>query len=194
MAMYTQALERKAVHIAFSRCGARLAVLSDQDITVFNLNVNEPPYKQPIMLWQDAAFKNHNPRQVAFIGDDLICVLTDTWDEVESWLWWYVDGVLMSHGKIVESGRVNLFNANVDCGTLYIQLQNGEVHRVIMNKHTTDLPVQTTLLHKFQLLVAELHVIEREGQVGTSNFRAYKQLKLADASFWLVEERLFARQ
>jgi hypothetical protein len=52
MAFHTLALEYKAVDVALSESGSRLAVLSNTDLALYALDLNKRPIPKPTLLWK----------------------------------------------------------------------------------------------------------------------------------------------
>jgi elongator complex protein 1 len=161
MSLHTLALESKPIDVALSKSGTRLAVLSDQDLAVYALDLNKRPIPKPAFIWRSDAVKDHSPRHVTFVGDDQIFVLTDSWDEDEG-------EMLLSQGPIIEAESASLLLSSVDHETLHVQFQNGALHQIGTEEATADLPPQTSLVNKFPSPAPEVQVVEIEGQVGTS--------------------------
>jgi elongator complex protein 1 len=168
MSLHTLALDSKPIDVALSKSGTRLAVLSDQDLAVYALDLNKRPIPKPAFIWRSDAVKDHSPRHVTFVGDDQIFVLTDSWDEDESHLWRSEGEMLLSQGPIIEAESASLLLSSVDHETLHVQFQNGALHQIGTEEATADLPPQTSLVNKFPSPAPEVQVVEIEGQVGTS--------------------------
>jgi elongator complex protein 1 len=173
MSLHTLALESKPIDVALSRSGTRLAVLSDNGLTVYALDLTKRPIPKPAFLWQSDAVKDHAPRHVAFIGDDKIFVLTDSWDEDESQLWRSEGDMLLPQGPIVEAAGTSLLMSSVDHEALYVQSQDGALHQVSTDEATADLPPLTSRVHKFPSSAPEVQVVNVEGQVGSPMFLVY---------------------
>lgn len=165
MALHTLPLERKAVDVAFSNSSSRLAVLSAGDLAVYALDMHKRPLPKPALIWRTDVIKDSSPRHVAFLGDETICVLTDSWDEDESCLWSTVGEALESRGPMVESEGVSSLSSSVEYNKLHIQFQDGALHEVEVDKTQTDLPPSTSLIHKFPTLAPEVRIVTVEGQV-----------------------------
>jgi elongator complex protein 1 len=165
MAFHTLVLERKALDVAISKSGNQLAVLSDSDISVYALDLNKRPVSRPSLLWRSDAIKLHCPRHIAFIGDERLFCLTDNWDEDESFLWKSTGEEVVPLGPIVEAEAVSSLISDLNHKTLYIQLQNGTLHMIDTAEDSTDLPPQTSLMHKFSSLAPEYSIATVEGEV-----------------------------
>jgi elongator complex protein 1 len=107
MSLHTLKLEHKALDVALSGSGTRLAVLSDSDLAVYALDMKKRPIPKPSLLWRSDTIKSHCPRHVAFVGDDQVHVLTDDWDNNESCLWRSQDEELVLQGPLLEAGSAS---------------------------------------------------------------------------------------
>jgi len=165
MSLHTLVLESIPVGIALSKTGNRLAVLSDSDLVVYALDLEKRPIPKPAFLWRSDATKGHSPRHVAFLGDNQIFVLTDNWNEDEASVWRFEEDMLLTQGPIVEADNTSLLFSSVDHEMLYTELQNGALHQVVIAETTTDLPPQTSLVHKFPSFASEVQIVSFEGQV-----------------------------
>lgn len=175
MSLHTLALESKAMDVALSKSGHRLAVLSDHDLAVYALDLNKRPIPQPSLLWRSDAVKDHSPRHVTFLGEDQMLVLTDSWDEEESFLWRTEEDILLLQGPIMEATSTSLLLSDVDNETLYTQFQNGALHQVVIDKTTSDLPPQTLFVNKFPSFMPEAQVINIERQVCILSMKSYRR-------------------
>lgn len=165
MSLHTLLLERKAVDVAFSESSSRLAVLSDSDLAVYALDMHKRPLPRPSLMWRSDAIKGSLPRHVAFLGDETICVLTDSWDENESCLWSTAGEAIELRGPVIESESVSSLNPSVDYNKLHIQFQSGALHELHEVGTQTDLPPTTSPVHKFPSLAPEHKVVAVERQV-----------------------------
>ena len=165
MSLHTLALESIPVDVALSKSGNRLVVLSDKDLAVYALDLEKRPIPKPAFLWRSDAVKDHSPRHVTFLGDDQIFALTDNWDEDEASLWRSEGDMLLPQGPIVEADSTSLLLPSVDHELIYTEFQNGALHQVVMDETTTDLPPQTSLVHKFPSFASEVQIVNFEGQV-----------------------------
>jgi elongator complex protein 1 len=165
MAFHTLVLERKALDVAISRSGSRIAVLSDSDLAFYALDLNKRPVPKPVLLWRNDAFKSHCPRHIAFVGDEQLFCLTDSWDENESFLWRSKGNEVLPLGPIVEPEGVSSLVSDLDRKTLCIQLQNGALRIIDTTEDSAGLPPQTSLMHKFSSLAPEYSIATVEEQV-----------------------------
>lgn len=165
MAMLTLSLNAKAVGVAISKSGSKIAVLSSNEIAVYALNLGSRPISKPTLLWRSEFMQGHCPRHVAFSGDEQVYVLTDQWDEGESFLWRSENDTLIPHGPIMEAYRVSSLFPSVDNHDLHIHLESGAVHQIATSIDAMDLPPQTNLLHQFSSLIPEVKVVTYDGKV-----------------------------
>lgn len=166
MAFCTLALDQKPTDVALSESGTRLAVLSDNHLAVYGLDVTKRPITRPSLLWQSDALKDHSPRHVTFVGDEQLFVLTDSWDEDESSLWRSEDQMLLPQGPIVETDSTSSLLSGLGYHSLYVQLHNGALHQIDTNEAASDLPPQTTPVQKFPAFAPEAKVVTVDGQAG----------------------------
>jgi elongator complex protein 1 len=190
MSLHTLALESTPIDVALSKSGTRLAVLSDQNLAVYALNLSKRPIPKPSLLWRCDVVKKHSPRHVTFVGNDQIFVLTDSWDENESYLWRSEEQMLSPRGPIVEAESISLLLSSVDHETLHAQFLNGALHQIGIDEATADLPPQTSLINKFPLPAPEVQVVEIEGQVCALSIHIVNiHLTVVDTSLWTDKER-----
>ena len=167
MAFCTLSLDYKPADVALSRSGKRLAVLSNNHIAVYGLDVTKRPFSRPTLLWQSDALERQSARHVTFVGDEQLYVLTDSWDTDESSLWRSEGQILLPQGSIAEIDSVSLLTSDVDFQNLYLQLQNGALHQVDTGETASDLPPQTTLVQKFPVFAPEAKVVTVDRQVSS---------------------------
>ena len=165
MSLHTLILEQKPIDVALSKSGTRLAVLSNDGVAVYALDIHKRPLPRPALLWRRDAFKACSPRHVTFLRDERIYVLTDAWDEDESHLWRSEGEELFLQGPLVESERVSTLMSSVDYETLYVQLENGALHQISTEETSTDLPPQTVLTRRLPTFCPEVQIAHSEGQV-----------------------------
>lgn len=165
MSLHQLSLEHKAVDVAVSKSGNRLAVLSGTNLAVYATDVNKRPVPVPSLLWRSDALQGHVPRHVAFVGDDQIFVLTDSWDEEESYLWTAQGQELIFRGPILEPGRLSSLVSSVDYQKLYLQFQDGALYEVAPEDGDSQGPVPAMLAQKMPAFTPELKVHDVVGQV-----------------------------
>lgn len=170
MSLHTLALDAKPIDVALSKSGNRLAVLSDNDLSVYALDLNKRPIPKPSLLWRSDAISYSTPRHVTFFGEDQIFVLTDAWDEEESSLWQSQGDVLLPQGPIMETENASLLFSNVHQETPYIEFQNGALHQVVVDELRSDCAPLTPFVHKFPSFAPEVQTIDVEGQVRKHTF------------------------
>lgn len=165
MSLQTLFLDAKPVDLALSKSGTRLAVLSNSGLTVYALDMVKRPIPKPVRLWSSEAVNSHNPRHVAFVGDNEIHVLTDNWNEDESSLWHYAGEELIGKGPIVEAETVSLLISSVSHSQLYAEFQNGALHQICTRGTAADLPPETSFVHKFPSFCPEVQITDVEEKV-----------------------------
>ncbi|KAF2740606.1 elongator complex protein-like protein 1, partial [Polyplosphaeria fusca] len=164
MSLLQLKLELKAVDVAFSASNSHVAVLSNEDVAVYAVDVTKRPIQRPSLLWRDDSIKGSCPRQVSFAGNDQVIVLTDSWDEDESSLWLGRDGKLTCRGPILEPGQIAGLVSSVDLHTTYLQFRDGVIHSVVSDI-VDDLPLQTSLIQTLPAFVQEAKVVEMDGKI-----------------------------
>src|SRR5690348_14303656 len=100
MALHNLVLQRPALDVAISRSGSRLAVLSNDDLAVYALDMVSRPIPKPALLWRSTTTGSHTSRQVTFVGDEQIFILADNWEEDISALWSAENEKLILRGPI----------------------------------------------------------------------------------------------
>jgi elongator complex protein 1 len=169
MAFHTLALENNAIDVAISKSGSRLAVLSNNDLALYALEMHKRPIPKPAFLWRSDAINTQCPRHVAFIGDEELFCLTDNWDEDESCLWRCEGDNLVLQGPIIEAGGISSLMSDLDYKALCIQSQNGALYSIDTSGMSTDLPPQTVPIHKFPFLAPEARIAAIDGEVFCSS-------------------------
>ncbi|KAF2004864.1 elongator complex protein 1 [Amniculicola lignicola CBS 123094] len=156
MAFKEVSLEHKAMDVAVSISGTRLAVLSNIDIAVYALDMLKRPVPLPSLLWRSDLGKGCCPRHVAFIGDDQIVILADEWDEVEGRLWTGNSENLTYRGRVESPSQISSVFTSADCQGLYAQFRDGSVHQLHIDQETDDFSVQTSLIHSLSSFAPEV--------------------------------------
>jgi elongator complex protein 1 len=164
MAFHTLALEANAVDVAISKSGSRLAVLSNNNLAVYALDMHRRPIPKPAFLWQCNAINAQCPRHVTFIGDEELFCLTDNWDD-ESCLWRSEGDKMVPQGPIIEAEGISALTSDLDYKALFIQFQNGALYNIITSGVSTDLPPQIVPIRKFPSLAPEAKIATIDGEV-----------------------------
>jgi elongator complex protein 1 len=165
MALCTLALEQKPTDVALSKSGTRLAVLANNHLAVYALDVTTRPITKPSLLWHSDALEGQSARHVAFLDDEQLYVLTDSWVDDESSLWRSEDQMLLPLGPLIENDGISSLAGGVDYRDLYVQLQNGAIHRIDTSEAASDLPPQTALTQKFPAFAPDFKIANVDGQV-----------------------------
>lgn len=168
MALCTVSLTRKPIDVAISKSGTRLAVLSDNHLAVYGLDVTKRPISKPALLWQSDALEGQSARHVTFVDDEQLYVLTDSWIDDESSLWRSEGQTLLPQGPFMDAEGVSLLTNDVDYQSLHLQLQSGALLQINTDEAASDLPPQTTLMRKFPAFAPETKVVNIDGHVGLS--------------------------
>lgn len=168
MALHTLPIAHKAIDVEFSESSSRLAVLSDTDLAVYALDMHKRPISKPTLVWKSDAFKNCCPRHVAFVGDENICVLTDSWDDDESSLWMTAGETLELRGPVLEPHSVSSLIPSQDFRKLFLQFQDGTLHELDEIVSQNGSPPTSSLVHKFPSLAPEVTIVTAEGQVSNT--------------------------
>jgi elongator complex protein 1 len=165
MSLVQLKLERGAIDVAFSASGSRLAVLSNEDISVYDVDITKRPVPPPKLLWQDVSLTGNCPRHVAFAGDELLVVLTDSWEEDESSLWLGCNGKLTCHGPILEPGQLSVLASSTDVQKLYLQFRDGSIHTIDgLDVLGEDLPLPITRIQSFPAYAPDMRCVDIDGK------------------------------
>ncbi|KAF2677310.1 elongator complex protein 1 [Lentithecium fluviatile CBS 122367] len=164
MSFHQIALGHKAVDVAISMSNARVAVLSDTDVAVYALDLKKRPVPVPTFLWRRATLEGFCPRQVTYLGDNQICILTDAWDEEGSFVWVYENEELICKGPIRATAKVSSITPSVDFQRLYAHFQNGTVHEVRFGDSSADAPLLASLIVSFPSFAPEVKVVLLGGE------------------------------
>ncbi|KAJ4294593.1 putative elongator complex protein 1 [Kalmusia sp. IMI 367209] len=161
MSLLQLVLDRKALDVAFSKSGMRLAVLSDTDVAVYSLDLNKRPIPTPKFLWRNKLSTEHSPQHVAFDGDDRVYVLSNMWDEEESFIWLNDGETMVEKGPILEVAKVSSIASDLESQHVFVNLQNGSLVSVewledSINMSPTFLPLATIPSFTPELKVATL--------------------------------------
>lgn len=162
MSLLQLKLQHKAVDVAFSMSGSRLAVLSNEDVAVYAMDVTKRPIPPPSLIWRDSSFDGQRPRHVVFAGDDKIVVLTDSWEEDEGSLWIGYDGSLKGRGPILGLAQISALISSVDLQTHYLQFRDGTIHSIELDLTMDNLLVQTTLTQSLPAFAPEACVVAHD--------------------------------
>ena len=165
MAFQTVSLKNKAIDVAISGSGNRLAVLSNSDLAMYALDLEKRPIPRPVLLWRTDAIKNHCPRHIAIVGDTEVFCLTDDWDDDESSLWRTENGTLVCMGPIIDTEGASSLVSDMDYQMLCIQSQTGVLHSIDTAREASDLPPQTSTLCKLPNHAPEVKIVVFEENV-----------------------------
>lgn len=131
MSMWQLALEDAIVDTAISMSGNRLAVLSNQTLSLYSLEVSKQPVSAPKLLWRGEPLVSQCPRRVVFVGDDRVFVLTDYWDDNDCGLWESEhDGLVQFKCRVGKGIPISGLLTSLDYKDLYMYFQNGALHQL----------------------------------------------------------------
>ncbi|KAF2635875.1 elongator complex protein 1 [Massarina eburnea CBS 473.64] len=164
MSLQQLSLDKKALDVALSMSGTRLAVLSDSDLAVYTVDLKKRPVPVPTLLWRSKSLEEAYPRHVAFLGDDRVCILADNWDEEESSIWISEGEELLPKGPILEPGQVSSLTSGIDFQKVYVSFQNGSIHELLLGEAADDLPLQTSLALSLPSFSPEVKISILEGK------------------------------
>ncbi|KAH7094464.1 elongator complex protein 1 [Paraphoma chrysanthemicola] len=164
MALHNLVLQRPALDVAISRSGSRLAVLSNDDLAVYALDMVSRPIPKPALLWRSTTTGSHTSRQVTFVGDEQIFILADNWEEDISALWSAENEKLILRGPILETGAVSSLFSSVDHTRLCAQWQDGAVREFDLAAVPESTYLQTSAIHHFPSVASEVRVAALNGQ------------------------------
>ncbi|KAF2710609.1 elongator complex protein 1 [Pleomassaria siparia CBS 279.74] len=159
MSLHQLELEHKALDVALSMSGTRMAVLSDMGISIYSLDVRKRPIPLPTLLWSSEVPGGRCPRHLTFVGDEQVFVLTDDWDEEESCLWTNEGEKLIFYGRIEGPGQTSSIASGVDFEKLYVQFVDGALHAVTTEQGGGDSALQSSLSTKFPSFAPEARIV-----------------------------------
>jgi elongator complex protein 1 len=167
MSLHQLKLDNNAVDVALSKFGTRLAVLSDRDLAVYATDMTKRPVPLPQLLWRSDSLEGHVPRQVAFVGEEQVYVLSDSWHDEESNLWTSQGEELIFCGPLLESGRASSVITSVDYQTCYVQFEDGGLYGIQPDDGQNQMPLESKLVQKFPSFAPEARICLLDGKVGT---------------------------
>lgn len=167
-------LESKLVDIAFSYSGTRIAVLSDTSVSVYALDLKKRPITKPSLIYQyniEDFRPGHSPRQVTFAKDEKLYILTDLWDEEESFIWIASENDNGAGGSITEvipilhTEKVSSIASDVGGEHTFVHFQDGSVE-ILSERPEVDMSLDYTSIAKLPTFAPEVKVATLDGQVG----------------------------
>lgn len=165
MSLLQLALDQKAVDVAFSKSGTKLAVLSDTDITLYSTDFKKRPVSTPSLLWRRKLSDDHFPRHVAFGGNDRLCVLTDMWDEEESFVWTNDNDEMIERGPILEASKASSLASDLESDVVFVNFQNGSLTSLNLSEEAEGISPTCSPLAQIPSFAPEVKVATLEGQV-----------------------------
>ncbi|ORY11096.1 elongator complex protein 1 [Clohesyomyces aquaticus] len=164
MSLHQLVLEHKSIDVAVSMSSNRLAVLSESGIAVYALDMRKRPVPAPKLLWRSSSLQGHQPRHVAFVGDEEIFALTDNWDTEHGCLWKSEGQDFVPLGPIELPGHISSIMPSVDYQSIYVQFQDGSLYRVRQEALPDTLSIRFGLVNKFPSFAPEVRVINQDDQ------------------------------
>lgn len=169
MSLLQLALDHKPVDVAFSHSGTRIAVLSETDVAIYALDLQKRPITRPTLIWRGKleGLAGHSPRHVAFRNNEQLYVMSDVWDEEESFIWTVEeninggDGIITEPSPILEPGRISSIASDVEGEHVFVNFHNGNLNSVRQDDSTVDFPALATL----PSFASEVKVAKLEEQV-----------------------------
>ena len=172
MALLQLALDRIPVDVAFSHSGTRMAVLSENDVAVYAFDLKKRPVMPPSLIWRATIpgdLAGHSPRHVAFSSNEKLYVLSDVWDEEESFMLMaeeYEDGNGGGFTRpcpILEPGKTSSIASDVEGKHVFLSFRDGSIHLVREDDMQMNFPTMA-VLPSFAL---EVKVVTLEEEVRT---------------------------
>ncbi|KAH7125271.1 elongator complex protein 1 [Dendryphion nanum] len=159
MSLFQIQLAYPAVDVMLSAKNMQIVVVSNKDVSVFALELNTRPVQPPKLLWRSTDLKGHLPRQVAFVDDQHIYMLTDSWESDENGLWISDDqNILQYQGLILEPGRAASVVQRVDYLSLYVQFQDGSLYDISPDGPLSNVAKRTQHLERFPTFCPEAKI------------------------------------
>ncbi|PSN68687.1 IkappaB kinase complex, IKAP component [Corynespora cassiicola Philippines] len=164
MSLQQLGLQHKAVDVAVSMSGTHLAVLADAEVAVYSLDMKRRPVPLPSLLWRVETPSGHCTRQVAFVGDEDVYVLSDSWEDEETYLWNSKDGKIHFQAPVLETESVSSLISSVDYQKLYLEFQSGALQEVKTTESLSDSFLQTAPVQKLPSFAPEVRVITMDDE------------------------------
>lgn len=159
-------LESAATDVMISAKNRRIVVVSNKDVAVYGLDLSKRPVPNPTLIWRSDALDGQIPRQVAFLDDQHVYVLTDSWDKEENGLWASNDqDELLFQGLILEPGRASSIVQRVDYLSLYVQFQDGTIYDISPDGSLSNVAKRTALLEEYPSFSPEAKIAIVGGRV-----------------------------
>ncbi|KAF2196937.1 elongator complex protein 1 [Delitschia confertaspora ATCC 74209] len=165
MSLLQLPLQHAAVDVAISKSGTQLAVLSNYDVSVYALDITKRPVSAPRLLWRSDPLDGHSLRQVSFIGDDKIFVLTDSWDEEDCSLWESQQVNLFYRGRVGQGKPISGLFTCVDSKDLHLQFLDGEIHVLEAEKASDAGSKSLSLVNKFPSFAPDVRAVCQDNKV-----------------------------
>lgn len=172
MALLQLDLDCIPVDVAFSHSGNRIAIISENDVAVYGFDLKKRPVVSPTLIWRGMIQEDlggHSPRHVVFSNNEKLYVLSDIWDEDESFMLMCEDyednkgGSVTQLCPILEPGNTSSLASDVEGKHIFLNFRNGSVNLVREDGIQTNFPA-IALLPSF---ASEVKVAILEEQVCT---------------------------
>jgi len=131
MSLHQIDLANNAIDVAISASNKRVAVLSENDVSIYAFDIHKKPIPAPSVLWRSAIPRHHYSRQVAFKGDTDVLVLTDKREGGESALWRCREEKVELQERIEGFGCISNLFPGIEGSRLYLQSVQGSVLEVV---------------------------------------------------------------
>ena len=151
MSLHQIDLAKNAIDVAISASNKRMAVLSENDVSIYAFDIHKKPIPAPSVLWRSAIPRHHCSRQVAFKGDTDVLVLTNKWEGGESALWRCREEKVELQERIEGFGCISNLFPGIKGSKLYLQSVQGSVLEVVTKDDfsNTAKELQFRLIAKF---------------------------------------------
>ncbi|KAL6706085.1 putative elongator complex protein 1 [Coniothyrium glycines] len=184
MSLLTVPVHQKVTDIAFSLSNTCMAVLSEDAIACYNIDMSLRPIPQPMLLWGASDLRDYSPRHVTFVGD-VIYVVTDTWDRDGSQLWRSEGTKLIQLGQLTETESIATLITCLDHENLFLQLRSGALRKIDINDETSSLLPHSCQIQDLPAFCPEVQIIQMDGQ--------YVAFGLTKSGVLFANERVLVR-
>ncbi|KAF2809632.1 IkappaB kinase complex, IKAP component [Mytilinidion resinicola] len=130
MSLHQINLPEIALDAAVSAANSRIAILTREGVYVFALDIHKKPVPEPTLVWRCASPPNHYPRQIAFVSDTDIFLITDQWNGSASTLWKCEEQGVTSYGGVSGMRSSSNITSSLDRTGLFVQTSNGAISSI----------------------------------------------------------------
>lgn len=193
--MLQLALECKPVDVALSHSGTRIAVLSDVDVAVYSIDLKRRPITRPSLIWKsrvEGDVPGHAPRHVTFADDDKLFILTDMWDEEESFICMGETNDTCDGGSvtkpipILEPGKVSSIVSDVEGRHVVVAFHNGSLN-LMHREDGGNVSLDSSAFVQFPSFAPEVKIAKIEEQACSYTRSGDKVNKLQFIAFGLTK-------